>query len=110
MALFNQTQTDQAVEFSAGDVRQTLTLKPGINFTSLPLTRPTGAALIVTLRQKGKTIDSQEVPLEREPLAWLSQRTLAVELKGSETPLTLPADASAKSKVFVAASRCLHWL
>ena len=94
VALFNQTQTDQAVEFSAGDVRQTLTLKPGINFTSLPLTRPTGAALIVTLRQKGKTIDSQEVPLEREPLAWLSQRTLAVELKGSETPLTLPADAS----------------
>lgn len=94
VALFNQTRSEQSVEFAAGDLRQSLTLKPGINFTSLPLTRNLAGALVLTLRQNGKILDSQEVALRREPVAWLSPHAQAVEIKGSETALTLPADAS----------------
>jgi uncharacterized protein YfaS (alpha-2-macroglobulin family) len=99
VALFNQTQEPQAVQFVAqgggADKRENLTLKPGANFVQLPLqkSQPDGRPLLLSLLQQGKTVDSFQVTLKQEPLAWSGARTLAVELKGKETALSLPADA-----------------
>jgi uncharacterized protein YfaS (alpha-2-macroglobulin family) len=107
VALFNQTQADQAVEFAAADSRQNLSLKPGINFTTVSLAKIAAGPLTLSLRQNGKLVDSQEVPLQREPVAWLEPHSLAIEAKAGENPLTLPADASHVRVRFASAADAL---
>jgi uncharacterized protein YfaS (alpha-2-macroglobulin family) len=108
LALFNQTRSEQTIELSAQggglDHSEQLTLKPGINFKALPLAKGDTRPATLTLRQGGRVIDSLEVPLHHEPLAWTSPHSLALELQGAETPLALPADATNVRLRFIASA------
>lgn len=95
-------------EAEAGTIRfrESVKLKPGINFVKLPLkAAPAGPGtpgnqgvqgdilLDLALAQNGKRVDALRVPLAVQPLAWQSQRSQSVPLGGKETPVTLPPDA-----------------
>ena len=99
-------------EAESGAIRfkESVKLKPGINFVKLPLkAAPTGAGapgnpgapgaqgdilLDLALTHNGKRVDALRVPLSVQPLAWQSQRSQSVPLSGKETPVMLPPDAS----------------
>ncbi|MEK8030019.1 MG2 domain-containing protein [Ideonella sp. DXS29W] len=99
IALFNQGRDAQEVEWSAqgGGVSQQgkLSLKPGANFVTLPLSAEAAGALdlTVTLRHQGKVVDSLSTPLQRVPVAWSQPRELMLDLSSGPAALSLPADA-----------------
>ncbi|WP_374328126.1 alpha-2-macroglobulin [Azonexus sp.] len=96
VALFNQSQEVQKVEFSAqggASHHESLNLKPGINFVHLPLTGGALSPVLLTVRQHGRAIDALEVPLRHEPLHWSSPRSRQIDLAATRVPLDLPADA-----------------
>lgn len=100
VAIFNQGSQETAVELKASGAglqrRDSLKLKPGANFVSLPLSP--GAAdtqVELTLALNGRSVDALTVPLHIVPQHWQSQRSLSLPLSGQETALRLPADASA---------------
>jgi len=99
VAVFNQANREATVEMSATGMglkrRDTLTLKPGANFVSLPLrAAETDARIDLALSVAGKTVDALMVPLKVMPVAWQSRRSISVPLSGRETALPLPADAA----------------
>jgi alpha-2-macroglobulin len=99
VAIFNQGGKDAAVEFNATGAglkrHETIKLKPGANFVSLPLNVAGGDALVnLVLSAGGKQIDALAVPLKVAPLHWQTQRSLPVPVANRETPIKLPADAS----------------
>ncbi len=100
IALFNQTGREAKLEWEAtgaGAARKdSVTVRPGVNFVSLPLAadQPGQAAVALTLRQDGRTVDRLDVPLRRMPVAWRAPRELALDLAGGSAPLALPADAT----------------
>jgi alpha-2-macroglobulin len=97
VAVFNQTTSEQRVDFVAkgggASKQEKLDLKPGANFVALPLKKSDGQPLVVSLSRDGKTLDSFQINLQQEAATWSSRRSLSVELKGDDTPLALPADA-----------------
>lgn len=99
VAIFNQGTQPATVELSARgpglNRRDTVQLKPGANFVSLPL-KPaaTDNQIDLVLARNGKRVDALTVPLKVVPLPWQSQRSLSIPLDGSDTALKLPADAS----------------
>ncbi|MEO8752100.1 MAG: MG2 domain-containing protein, partial [Casimicrobiaceae bacterium] len=99
VAIFNQRNTDVSVELAASgsgaNRRETLTVKPGANFVSLPL-HATGndARVDLVLSLGGKPVDALAVPLKVVPTHWETQRSLAAAVTGRDTALALPSDAS----------------
>lgn len=99
IALFNQGREAQEVEWSAqgtGVSQQgKLSLKPGANFVTLPLSAESLGALdlTVTLRHQGQVVDSLSTPLHRVPVAWSNPRELVLDLAAGPAALNLPADA-----------------
>lgn len=99
VAIFNRGNKEATVELSASGAgaqkRESVKLKPGANFVSLPLSAITADTRVeLALSANGKPVDALSVPLKAVPLNWLSQRSLSVALTGKETPIKLPADAS----------------
>lgn len=108
VALFNQTQSEQAVEFSASggiDKTEKLTLKPGVNFLPVAMSALNPAKPVtLAIRQNGKVLDLFETAVRQLPLQWRSQRSLALELKTLDNPLSLPADAAKLQVQFVSSA------
>jgi uncharacterized protein YfaS (alpha-2-macroglobulin family) len=99
VAIFNQGNAEATVELTATGAglqrRDTITVRPGANFVSLPLSGSADAAEVdLTLSMQGRTVDALVVPLKAVPAHWLSLRSITVPLTGRETALALPADAS----------------
>ena len=99
VAIFNQGASDATVELIANGAglkrRDTLKVKPGANFVSLPLNAKGSAAQVdLALSMGGKTVDALTVALNIVPLQWQSQRSLSLPVSGKGAPLKLPADAS----------------
>lgn len=99
LAIFNRGNKEATVVLGAtgaGLKRQdTLKLKPGANFTQLPITAMGKEERIeLTLSANGKPVDALTVPLKVVPQNMQSPRSISVPLAGKETPLHLPADAS----------------
>jgi uncharacterized protein YfaS (alpha-2-macroglobulin family) len=99
VAIFNQSNKEAAVDFSATGAgltrNETIKLKPGANFVSLPLNVAGGDAQVnLALSSGGKQIDALTVPLKVAPLHWQTQRSISVPVASRETPIKLPADAS----------------
>lgn len=94
---FNQTGAEAKVQLSVNGgglaVRRDLTLQPGANNIPLPLEKPVGGDVEISLAQGGKEVDSLRQAITVLPGGWLSERSLSVELKDGETRLPLPADA-----------------
>ncbi len=112
--VFNQSGSEAKVEFSAAGAGvkhiETLNLKPGANFMRLPLdASQTGSApLSLKLSAAGTVVDSLDVALRVQPVAWQSKRSLALPLLERDTELKLPADAS-NVRVQLADSASLHF-
>jgi alpha-2-macroglobulin len=99
VALFNQTGRDAKVEWQAQGAglerKETVTLRPGVNFVTLPVTAAAGAAAVgLTLRQDGRVVDRLDTPLQQWPVAWRSPRSQVLDLGAGDTALKLPADAT----------------
>ena len=99
IALFNQTSQEQEVKLQLSGAQTgsfNAQLKPGINFLSVPVKEETDGALNLTMQHNGKTVDSLNVNLSREPVAWqqTQSRTLSVPAEGGEVALKLPSDAT----------------
>jgi len=98
LAVFNQTEHDQAVDISlsGGGVKKSETLKAkrGINTLNISLEGYNGDALHIEVRAEKKLVDVLDVPMRRDDLAWKSARTLAVPVGGKQLALNLPKDAS----------------
>jgi uncharacterized protein YfaS (alpha-2-macroglobulin family) len=98
IAIFNQGSSDATVELSASGTglkrRDTLKVKPGANFVSLPLNASGSEARVdLALSVGGKAVDALTVPLKIVPLQWQSRRSVSIPVTGKETLLRLPADA-----------------
>ncbi|HSW08587.1 MG2 domain-containing protein, partial [Aquabacterium sp.] len=109
VALFNQGKEERPVEWAVTgpgvNVRETVKLKPGANFVTLPLnaegagqagTNAAGAGavdLALSLRADGKLVDSLRTPLRRLPQAWAAPREQQLDLSSGSATLALPADA-----------------
>jgi uncharacterized protein YfaS (alpha-2-macroglobulin family) len=99
VALFNQGREERSVEWAVSgpglNLRETVKLKPGANFVTLPLSAEQAGALelALTLRHEGRTVDSLRSPLKRLPLAWTSPREQVLDLAAGSAALSLPADA-----------------
>ena len=99
VALFNQTGREAKVEWEAKgpglERKETVTLRPGVNFVTLPITAAGGAAAVgLTLRQDGRVVDRLDTPLQQWPVAWRSPRSQVLDLAAGDTALKLPADAT----------------
>ncbi len=100
IALFNQTGADAKLQWEAsgpGVSRQdSLSVRPGINFVSLPLdaTAAGTLGLKLVLKQDGKVVDQLELPVQRLPVAWRSPREQLLDLRSGAAALALPADAT----------------
>lgn len=94
---FNQTGAEAKVQLAVNGgglaVNRELTLRPGANTIPLPLERPVGGDVEISLLQGGKKVDSVRQAIAVLPGGWLSERAVAVDVKGAETRLALPADA-----------------
>lgn len=99
VALFNQGQQERSVEWQATgagvNLKDTVKLKPGANFVSLPLTAEKIGSedLTISLRTDGKVVDTLRTPLRRLPLAWAAPREQVLDLSSGTAALNLPADA-----------------
>ena len=99
VAIFNQGNQEATASLnvtgSGLNKQESLKLKPGANFVSLPL-KANGLdnKIDLALNVGGKTVDALNVPLKIIPVHWLSQRSVSVPVTGKETALKLPADAS----------------
>lgn len=99
VAIFNQGQKDTKAELNATGLgvnrKDTVTLKPGANFVALPLTANLGdGQLNLALTVDGKPVDALNVPIKVESVQWRSLRSVSMAVAGTDTALTLPADAS----------------
>jgi hypothetical protein len=99
VAVFNQGNKDATVELIASGLglnrKDTLQVKPGANFVSLPLNAKSNERQVnLALAVNGKTVDALNVPLKIVPVHWQSKRSVSVAVTGKETPLKLPADAA----------------
>ncbi|MDD2775036.1 MAG: MG2 domain-containing protein [Gallionella sp.] len=99
VAIFNQGNQAATAELSTsgGNLkrRDSVNLKPGANFVSLPLSAAANAMqLNLALAVNKKTVDALTVPLKVVPLAWQSPRSLSVPLTSKDNALKLPPDAS----------------
>ena len=99
VAIFNQGNQDASASLnitgSGVNKQESLKLKPGANFISVPL-KANGLdnKIDLSLAVGGKTVDALNVPLKVIPVHWLSQRSVSVPVTGKETVLKLPPDAS----------------
>lgn len=99
VALFNQANEVRSVEWQASgagvNLRETVKLKPGANFVTLPLAadKPGREDLTLTLRADGKVVDTLRTPLRRQALAWSAPRELVLDVSSGSAALALPADA-----------------
>lgn len=99
VAIFNRGNKESTVVLGAngaGLARQdTLKLKPGANFVTLPLAA-TGkdTNINLSLSANGQSIDALTVPLKVVPQNMQSLHSVSIPLVGRETPLRLPPDAS----------------
>lgn len=98
VAIFNQGNSEATVELAASGAglkrRDSIKIKPGANFLSLPLQAAANQAEInLTLSNGGKVIDALAVPLKILPTQWQSSRSLNIPIVAQETALNLPADA-----------------
>ena len=99
IAIFNQGSSETTVDLFASGAglkrRDTLKVRPGANFVSLPLNATGGEARVdLALSVGGKAVDALTVPLKIVPLQWQSQRSVSIPVTGKETLLKLPADAN----------------
>jgi alpha-2-macroglobulin len=100
IALFNQTGAEAKLEWEATGPgvakKDSLSVRPGINFVSLPLlaSAPGAVPLKLLLRQDGKLVDQLELPLQRLPVAWRGPRQQLLDLRNGPATLALPGDAS----------------
>lgn len=100
VALFNQTGREARVEWEAKgpglERKDTVALRPGANFVTLPIQATTAGttAVALTLRQDGRVVDRLETPLQHWPVAWRSPRSLVLDLAAGDTTLKLPPDAT----------------
>ncbi|NOU00902.1 MAG: alpha-2-macroglobulin family protein [Gallionella sp.] len=99
VAIFNQTNKDATAELSASGAglkrHDTLKLKPGANFVSLPLNAiTTDKQINLALTVDKKSVDALSVSLKVVPLHWQSQRSFSIPLTVNNTALKLPSDAS----------------
>jgi alpha-2-macroglobulin len=100
IAVFNQTGTEAKLQWEAtgpGVSRQdSLSVRPGINFVSLPLdaTAAGTLGLKLVLKKDGKLVDQLELPVQRLPVAWRSQREQLLDLRSGAAALAVPADAT----------------
>lgn len=99
IALFNQQREERSVEWAVNgpgvNLRETVKLKPGANFVTLPLAAEQAGALelALTLRSEGQVVDSLRSPLKRLPLAWSAPREQVLDVSSGPAALALPADA-----------------
>ncbi|MDZ7813739.1 MAG: alpha-2-macroglobulin [Ideonella sp.] len=99
VALFNQGQEERSVEWSVSgpgiELKDSVKLKPGANFVTLPLQAEQVGALELSLqlRSEGKLVDTLRSPLQRLPLNWAAPRELVLDLSSGSAALKLPADA-----------------
>ncbi len=99
VAIFNQSNKEANLELSASGAglkrRDSIRVKPGANFVSLPLdAKVANAGINLALTMGGKQVDALSVPLKIVPLHWQSLRSVSVPVTGKETVLKLPADAA----------------
>jgi alpha-2-macroglobulin len=112
--VFNQSGSEAKVEFAAAGAgvkhNETLNLKPGANFVRLPLdaSKTGDTPLSLKLSAAGTVVDSLDVALRVQPVAWQSVRSLALPLIERDTELKLPADAT-NVRVQLADSASLHF-
>lgn len=108
LAVFNQTRETQQVQWSAKiagatggagaslEQSESLSLKPGINFISLPLKATALGAtdFALTLSHKGQVVDRLNTSLQRLPVAWRAPQEAMLNLTAGAAKLDLPADAT----------------
>ncbi len=99
VAIFNQGNKEASVELTASGAglkrRETIRVKPGANFVSLPIdAKGADTRIDLALAVDGKSVDALTVPLKVVPLHWQSQRSVSLPVTSQETPLKLPADAT----------------
>jgi len=100
IAIFNQTGKDAKVEWEARgagvDRTESVSVSPGVNFVQLPIatTQVGTSSVSLSLKQDGRVIDKLEAPFSRLPVAWRSQRELALDVSSGSAALKLPADAT----------------
>lgn len=97
MVAFNQTGSAAKVQLAVNGgglaMRSEMTLQPGANNIPLPLEKPVSGDVVISLAQGGKEIDSLRQSITVLPGGWLSERSMALELRDGENKLALPADA-----------------
>lgn len=99
IAIFNQGNKEATGELIANGGglmrRDTLKLKPGVNFVSLPVTPSmTENRVNLALSVNGHAVDALSVALKVVPLNWQSRRSQSISLTGQNTALRLPSDAT----------------
>ncbi|MFH0783990.1 MAG: alpha-2-macroglobulin [Pseudomonadota bacterium] len=76
---------------SQGDVGdKTITLRPGVNYLSLPFTARANESLQASLAVGGEVVDRLAIPIEVVPVAWPRLESLTVPLVDPVTHLALP--------------------
>ena len=82
------------LEGAVAPQEQSLTLKPGANYLSLPLNELQGGEVTTRLQSNQGVLDSQVSQLDLLPLAWPGLRQQSLSVSGGSATLTLPPDAS----------------
>ncbi len=99
VAVFNQGDAEATLELAATgpglERRDTITVKPGANFVSLPMRGVGDSAQVdLTLSMQGRVVDRLAVAVKAVPAHWQSLRSITVPVVERKTALALPADAS----------------
>lgn len=96
LVVFNQTGANREAELRmAGATVQTLTLKPGANYLTQPITPGAGGPLNLQLVAGNAVVDQLTVNLRTEGMAWRSPRHFMFPMlaRVPEYNLSLPADS-----------------
>ncbi|MGL4207531.1 MAG: MG2 domain-containing protein, partial [Aeromonadaceae bacterium] len=99
-AVAQSEEAKVTLEGAVAPQEQSLTLKPGANYLSLPLNELQGGEVITRLHslqsepETQSVLDSQVNQLELLPLAWPGLRQQSLSVSGGSATLTLPPDAS----------------
>ncbi|WP_338849814.1 alpha-2-macroglobulin [Massilia sp. W12] len=105
LALFNQTRQEQKLDLhinGAGfEKKQSVNLKPGINFHSVELASINRSQpLTMRLLQNGQSVDLFQTGFKLLPQAWRSPRAVSLSADAGEVALSLPPDAANVSVFF----------
>lgn len=95
---------------SQGKVEEkAITLRPGVNYLTVPLTARVDESLQVALTVNGEVVDRLAIPLEVVPATWPRTESITLPLVDAVTPVAVP-EGSREIKVSLASGADAQWL